>query len=93
MWEESIALQQEQERQDDQERTDTEKYDGTKGETIVEKMMGKHFKDFFYTNDEGEDVRELAEKAEAQRDAIREEEIAAKFYWDAKYGVWNYTRN
>ena len=50
-------------------------------------MMGKHFKDFFYTNDEGEDVRELAEKAEAQRDAIREEEIAAKFYWDAKYGV------
>lgn len=57
------------------------------GKTLVEKMMGKSFKDFFYTNDEGEDVRELAEKAEAQRDAIREEEIAAKFYWDAKYGI------
>jgi len=52
MWEESIALQQEQERQDDQERTDTEKYDGTKGETIVEKMMGKHFKDYFDSDDE-----------------------------------------
>ncbi len=75
------------ERESDREREDTERREGTKGETIVEKMMGKSYKDFFYTNDEGEDVRELAEKAEAQRDAIREEEIAAKFYWDAKYGV------
>lgn len=86
MWEESIALQQEQERQEEQERTDTEKYDGTKGETIVEKMMGKDFDEYFYTNDEGEDVRDLAEKAEAMRDQIREEEISAKYYWDAKYG-------
>jgi hypothetical protein len=52
MWEESIGLQQDMERESDREREDTERREGTKGETIVEKMMGKHFKDYFDSDDE-----------------------------------------
>jgi hypothetical protein len=59
-----------------------------KREEQAEPLMKKLMPDFGkYFNDEGEDVRELAEKAEAQRDAIREDEIAAKFYLDAKLGL------
>lgn len=45
--------------------------------TILETMMGKDY-DSFFLNDEGEDVRDLAERAEQQREAE----------WDHKMEAW-----
>ena len=52
---------------------------------IMKETMGADFDTFFYQNKEGEDVRELAAKAETMRDAIREEEIAQNHYEDNKF--------
>lgn len=65
----AIAEQQNQERDGDRERQyrrDEDNYEDTQSEPIVQKMMGDDYSKYF--NDEGEDVRDLAARAEAMRE-------------------------
>lgn len=77
---ESMNIQHQDERNADRERqyrTDEYNYEDTQSEPIVQKMMGEEYSKYF--NDEGEDIRELAAKAEAQRDAARESDLTAQY--------------
>jgi hypothetical protein len=76
---------------------DTEREDAREGarrlreewdEPIVPKMMGSEYEKYFYMDDHGNDIRDLAAVAEAQRDAEREREDEErwKHYWDAQHG-------
>lgn len=84
---EALKVQQNDEKEGDRQReyAKLEEWD----EPIIQKMMGKEYARYFYLNDEGQDVRELAAIAEAQMDAEREleEEQNHKHYYDAMHGL------
>ena len=66
-----------------------QEYQNRVSSRLATRTMGKDYES--YLNDEGEDVRDLAERAEAQRDGLREAEWEAKVeQWMEKHpnGIW-----